>query len=144
MNSRILFVCTGNYYRSRFAEILFNSLSEKQQLNYHAFSKGLRLSKNNKGPISKHCIAFFDERYPEMTYDLRMPMPFDPGDFDYYDKIILMDRSEHAPMIDKLYPGKHPELEYWDIVDDYIRAPEEVLPILEKTVIELIDELKNH
>jgi protein-tyrosine phosphatase len=28
----ILFLCTGNYYRSRFAEILFNSVAGKMGL----------------------------------------------------------------------------------------------------------------
>lgn len=79
-----------------------------------------------------------------MTYDLRMPMPFDKGDFDYYHKIILMDRTEHHPMIEKLYPNKQHKVEYWDIVDDYIKSPEEVLPILDNAVIALIDELKNN
>lgn len=143
MSRRILFVCTGNYYRSRFAEILFNALSEQEALNHQAFSKGLRLSKNNKGPISKHCIAYFDEQYPDLEYDLRMPIPFDASDFDFYDRIILMDRSEHQPMIAKFYPEQQEKVEYWDIVDDYIKAPEDVLPILEKKVIALTNELKS-
>ena len=29
MTNLVLFVCTGNFYRSRFAEILFNSVAEK-------------------------------------------------------------------------------------------------------------------
>jgi protein-tyrosine phosphatase len=137
-------VCTGNYYRSRFAEILFNALSEQQGLYHQAFSKGLRLSKNNKGPISKHCIAYFSEQYPNLKYDLRMPIPFDQEDFDFYDSIILMDKTEHHPMIEKRYPEQQDKVTYWNIVDDYIKSPEDVLPILEKKIIELTNELKNN
>lgn len=143
MSKRILFVCTGNYYRSRFAEILFNTLSEQQDLQYHAFSKGLRLSKNNKGPISKHCIAYLSEHYPNLDYALRMPIPFDRSDFEFYNTIIFMDQTEHRPMLESRYPDEKHKVEYWDIVDDYIKAPEDVLPILEQKVIELINQLKN-
>lgn len=144
MSKRILFVCTGNYYRSRFAEILFNALAEQQGLNHHAFSKGLRLSKNNKGPISKHCIAYFNARYPEIQYDLRMPIPFDQEDFDFYHQIILMDKTEHHPMIQERFADQIDKVTYWNIADDYIKAPEEVLPILEQKVIALTNELKNN
>ena len=44
MNStpkRVLFLCTGNYYRSRFAEILFNQLAPTRGLNWRADSRGL-------------------------------------------------------------------------------------------------------
>lgn len=143
MSKRILFVCTGNYYRSRFAEILFNDLSKKQNLQYQAFSKGLRLSRNNKGPISKHCIAYFGKHYPELVIHLRMPIPFDQSDFSFYDTIIFMDQTEHRPMFESRFPAEKDKVEYWDIVDDYIKDPIDVLPILEKKVIDLVDELKS-
>ena len=34
----VLFLCTGNYYRSRFAEILFNSVASKLGLPWQASS----------------------------------------------------------------------------------------------------------
>ena len=37
----VLFLCTGNYYRSRFAEILFNSVAGRMGLPWKAMSKGL-------------------------------------------------------------------------------------------------------
>jgi protein-tyrosine-phosphatase len=41
----ILFLCTGNYYRSRFAEVLFNSVAGKMGLSWHASSRGLALER---------------------------------------------------------------------------------------------------
>src|SRR5688500_5812497 len=38
--STILFLCSGNYYRSRFAELLFNHLVAKAGLSYRADSAG--------------------------------------------------------------------------------------------------------
>ena len=38
----VVFVCTGNYYRSRFSEYLFNALAKKSGLQWRATSRGLR------------------------------------------------------------------------------------------------------
>ena len=37
---RVLFLCTGNYYRSRFAELLFNSIAQGRELGWQADSCG--------------------------------------------------------------------------------------------------------
>ncbi len=44
-NKTVLFLCTGNYYRSRFAEILFNSVAGNMGLPWQASSKGLALER---------------------------------------------------------------------------------------------------
>ena len=50
----ILFLCTGNYYRSRFAEELFNHHAERAGLDWVAQSRGLALERgaHKVGPIS--------------------------------------------------------------------------------------------
>src|SRR5260370_26230012 len=50
----VLFLCTGNYYRSRFAEILFNSVAGKMGLPWRASSRGLPLERgvHNVGPMA--------------------------------------------------------------------------------------------
>ena len=39
----VLFLGTSNYYRSRFAEVLFNSVARKMGLPWRASSRGLAL-----------------------------------------------------------------------------------------------------
>ena len=50
----VLFLCTGNYYRSRFAEVLFNSVADRMGLPWRASSRGLALERgvNNVGPMA--------------------------------------------------------------------------------------------
>ena len=50
----VLFLCTGNYYRSRFAEALFNSVAGKMGLPWRATSRGLALERgvHNVGPMA--------------------------------------------------------------------------------------------
>ena len=50
----VLFLCTGNYYRSRFAEALFNSVAVRMGLPWRASSRGLALERgvNNVGPMA--------------------------------------------------------------------------------------------
>src|SRR5262249_57225544 len=50
----VLFLCTGNYYRSRFAEALFNSVAGRMGLPWRASSRGLALERgvNNVGPMA--------------------------------------------------------------------------------------------
>src|SRR3954465_5725506 len=50
----VLFLCTGNYYRSRFAEVLFNSVAAKMGLPWKATSRGLALERGvgNVGPVA--------------------------------------------------------------------------------------------
>jgi protein-tyrosine phosphatase len=54
----VLFLCTGNYYRSRFAEILFNAVADKMGLPWQASSRGLALERgvNNVGPMASTAI----------------------------------------------------------------------------------------
>jgi protein-tyrosine-phosphatase len=54
----VLFLCTGNYYRSRFAEVLFNSVADRMGLPWRASSRGLALERgvNNVGPMAVSAI----------------------------------------------------------------------------------------
>ena len=55
---KILFLCTGNYYRSRFSEYFFNDLSSKKGVKWQADSRGLNVNpeSGNVGAISSEVI----------------------------------------------------------------------------------------
>src|SRR5262245_24542011 len=60
----VLFLCTGNYYRSRFAEVLFNSVAGRMGLPWRASSRGLALERgvNNVGPRAVSAIKALEAR----------------------------------------------------------------------------------
>ena len=70
--NQVLFLCSGNYYRSRYAEIVFNALAQRSGLDWIASSAGL-LPEHfnvNPGPISLTTLATAQDRgfaVPEPT-----------------------------------------------------------------------------
>ena len=58
MTQTILFLCSGNYYRSRFAEHLFNARAAALGLDWQATSRGLNreFHTGNVGPISGFAV----------------------------------------------------------------------------------------
>src|SRR5437763_15456417 len=81
----VLFLCTGNYYRSRFAESLFNSVAGKMGLPWRASSRGLALERgiNNVGPMAVAAIKALEARGHRAAYDCaRLPTQVTTQDFD--------------------------------------------------------------
>jgi hypothetical protein len=59
----VIFLCTGNYYRSRFAEEFFNHHAERAGLHWIARWRGLALERgmHNIGPISPFALHALKE-----------------------------------------------------------------------------------
>jgi protein-tyrosine-phosphatase len=81
----VLFLCTGNYYRSRFAEILFNSVVTKMGLPWWASSRGLALERgvNNVGPMAVAAVNALEARGLRAIVDFtRLPMQVTADDLE--------------------------------------------------------------
>lgn len=134
----VLFVCTGNYYRSRIAEILFNHLAAKQALPLKAFSRGLRLNpEKNTGRISPHAIPFLKHHNISLS-QIGEAAPVRTEDFHVAGHIVIMDESEHRPLMREKFPEWENKVEYWQLEDDYVVGPEIVLPKLKERVEYLV------
>ena len=144
MSFTVLFLCTGNYYRSRFAEILFNAHSARERLDFHAISRGVatELGVNNFGPISSHTLKGLENLDIRDDSMSRFPRQVQDEDFRNANLIIALDETEHRAMIKNRYPNWANRVEYWNVADLWAATPEEALPAIEKKVRDLIDRLK--
>lgn len=137
---RVLFICSGNYYRSRYAEILFNHLAQGVG-GWTAFSRGFRLSPNNLGPISIHaanaCVA------QGLAFDpVRFPIVLSEDDLQQASRIIGLKETEHRPMMRERFPVWEDRVEYWEIHDIDRATPELALGELERAVRQLFLETR--
>src|SRR6266851_9876898 len=89
----VLFLCTGNYYRSRFAESLFNSVAGKMGLPWRASSRGLALERgvNNVGPMAVSAVKALETRGLRAAVDFaRFPIQVIVDDLDTADWIVAL------------------------------------------------------
>ena|ERR1041384_7178158 len=140
---RALFLCTSNYYRSRFAGILFNDLARRRQLDWMAESRGIAGGQgaNNAGPISIHAMKGLRARGIAVPDDTRQPLPLQETDLLQADLVIALDEQEHRPLLRVVFPAWENKVEYWHVHDLHLSPAEEALPALESEIRKLIERL---
>jgi protein-tyrosine phosphatase len=136
---RVLFLCTGNYYRSRFAEILFNWHARQRGLKWMADSRGLALDPTNNGPISRHTLSCLASRGIKSDACQRLPLAAMDADFAAAHRVIAVKEAEHRPLIDARFAKWRDRIEYWQIHDLDCAMPEEAIPQLEREVMTLLE-----
>jgi protein-tyrosine phosphatase len=139
---KILFLCTGNYYRSRFSEHLFNHLASKHGLDWVADSRALAIERgiNNPGPISRYAVAALAQRDIIIEDSDRYPLGANLEDFQTASKVIALDEYEHRPLMQERFPDLANSIEYW-LVHDIDKTPaDEALGNIEKQIVKLIKE----
>jgi protein-tyrosine phosphatase len=137
----VLFLCTGNYYRSRCAEILFNHAATVQGLPWRADSRGLRLHPENSGPISRHVVKFLEEQGIHLAEPIRFPRKVSESDLEAADLVVAVKETEHRPLLQIEFAGWCETVEYWAIHDLEVWSPSEALPALASRVAELLRSL---
>lgn len=137
----VLFLCTGNYYRSRFAEIFFNWHATEQRLPWRADSRGLALDALNLGHMSGYTVNRLASMQMPVDEYRRDPKDLALGDLESADQIVAVKGSEHRPLIARRFPQWLDKIEFWEVHDIDCAAPEEALPHLEKEVLGLIRRL---
>ena len=138
----VLFLCTGNYYRSRFAEILFNSVAGRMGLTWKSSSRGLALERgvNNVGPIAVATVKALEARGVHAIADFaRFPIQVTVDDFEMADWIVALKQAEHLPLLQERFPAWIEKVEFWHVDD----APE-ILGLIEREVMDLAARLGNY
>lgn len=141
--NKILFLCTGNYYRSRFAENLFNWLATKQGLDWQADSRGLALERGikNVGAISQYAAEALALRLINLPDDERFPLAASEQDFESATRVIALDELEHLPLMNERFPQWADNIEYWLVHDIDKTSALEALGQIEKHILQLIEQL---
>lgn len=139
---RVLFICTGNYFRSRFAEAIFNHYARDRMSGWQAFSRGLAAN-TAKGRLSLHARNGLRLRGIDPRMTARERIQLKEADLILARHIVALSNEEHRPMIAKQFPEWVRRVSYWEVPDLRTAAAEKVLPAIEREVLALIDWLNS-
>lgn len=137
----ILFICTGNYYRSRFSEAVFNHLATQAGLDWRAFSRGLAIEMAPPGAISPHTLERLQRLEIPLSSTGPHPQALLEADLKRATRAIAIKEVEHRPMLAARFPGWESRVEYWHVHDLDFALPDDALDELEGRVRSLVAEL---
>ena len=138
---KILFVCTANIFRSRFAEEVFNSLAIDSGVSLNAFSAGLKVGQFTTRKIYYPALKQLERYNIKPLREDEISTHIDDLNLDEYERIICMDEPEHRPMVDENSNLKGRNVEYWNIVDIPDEDSRVSLPICYEKVNKLFLEI---
>lgn len=149
--TRVLFLCTGNYYRSRFAEIYFNELSRLYRVSSIATSAGLSPhihELGNEGAVSPYTIealrhAGLGDISVASNSLSRPPRRVTEDDWHWADTVIGLSRQEHRPMVEAQFPQWADGVRYWTVEDVDLQEPDAALAEIGLLVDELVRQMSN-
>lgn len=142
--NKILFLCTGNYYRSRYAEELFNHLAKVEHLEWCAFSRGAadRGSPHNVGPMSIFARDRLHAKGIVPVGAARDPQSCSLADFEAAALVIALKESEHRPLIERRFPAIASRVTYWQVDDIAFAHPSIALATIDECVCQLVSGLR--
>src|SRR5262245_61083356 len=135
----VLFLCTGNYYRSRFAEVLLNSVAGKMGLPWRASSRGLALERgvHNVGPLAAAAVQALEALGGRAAEAVNRPAaPVTAAALQPAALPVALKQGEHLPLLQERFPAWAGKVEFWHVDD----APE-VLALIEQEVMGLVARL---
>ncbi len=138
----VVFVCSGNFYRSRFSEYLFNALAKKRGLAWRAISRGLKTwtVADHEGPISD--LAVYRLIALGVPFDKeRFPIQLAEADLQAAELVVALKKAEHHAMMVDQFPAWAERVEYWHIDDLDCASADVSLPLCETCVEFLVDTL---
>jgi protein-tyrosine phosphatase len=138
----VLFICSGNFYRSRFAEAVFNYAARQRGASWRAFSRGLATHLvDGAGDLSIHTRFALIARGIPLDCTARRPEPLTVTDLERAARTIALKEAEHRPLMRALFPAWENRVEYWNIHDLDVGAPHAVVPELEQLTLRVLDEV---
>jgi protein-tyrosine phosphatase len=137
----VIFICTANFYRSRFSENLFNALAEERGLRWRATSRGLKTwMVKDEGPLSD--LTAYRLTALGIPFDCeRFPIQLTEADLENADLVIAVKEAEHRAMLQEQFPEWADRIEYWAVDDLDCATADESLPACEACIEALADRL---
>jgi protein-tyrosine phosphatase len=140
----VLFFCTGNYYRSRFAEELFNQRAAYAGSEWFAQSRALAIERgiNNVGPISPFALRGLEERGLIAKAGNRYPQQCSIADLEAANCIVGLNELEHRPLMLERFSPWAALTEYWKVSDVETVPPNAALAMIAVQIDVLLGRLR--
>lgn len=133
---RVLFLCSGNYYRSRFAEALFNHHARAGGWPWRAFSRGLSTHLVDD-EISRYTRRVLLHRGIALKQTAPAPRALTRSDIAAAAHIVALKESEHRRVMEARFPQHAGQVEYWKVHDLDASLPAATMTAIEKEVWQL-------
>lgn len=137
-SNRVLFLCTGNYYRSRFAEAVFNHHAVRRKLRWSAFSRGLGVVPQPYRLSPLALKGLLERGIDPEIHTSPEPIQVDISDFESARLHVALKEREHRPKMQSLFPDWEARIDYWHVHDLDGYGPEEALPEIERRVLQIL------
>ncbi len=143
MDREVLFLCTGNYYRSRFAEMYFNARAVQAGVKWRAVSRGIatELGADLPGPVSPLVIDRLAALGLGSAADTRAPLQLQESDLAAANLVIALDGTEHPPFMRQRFAAWADRITYWDVPDAHLLKAEDALMRIADRVDALVQRL---
>jgi len=141
----VLFLCSGNYFRSRFSEELFNHWAGRLSLPWRADSRGLVADLSglrNMGSISPHTLNALASRGISPAGAARWPTSVSQEELTGADLVIALKELEHRPMLERRFPELVERVEFWQVDDIDVVPPHVGIRQAEQQLLELLQRLR--
>jgi protein-tyrosine phosphatase len=145
MDREVLFLCTGNYYRSRFAEMYFNARAAQVGIDWRAISRGIatELGVDLPGPVSPLVIDRLAALGLSSAANRRAPLQLQEADLAAADLVIALDGKEHPPLMRQRFGAWVDRIDYWDVPDVHLLQAEDALARIGGCVDALVQRLSS-
>ncbi len=138
---RVLFLCSGNFYRSRFAEAYFNHRARAEGLPWRAFSRGLIVHVVG-GDLSPHTRRALLQRGIALRQTAPSRLPLARADLEGARHIIALKEKEHRLWLRGRFPDWEHAVEYWNVDDLDCATPAHTLAAIEAKVRRFMQRLR--